>query len=169
MIDARTFGELSERRLREEIPSIDPRLNTVLVQLNRTSSNLISEFESKVHKSLNLTWSGYRLLFVLWVMGDIEPVRAAEFTNTSRASVSSLSSSFEKRGLLTRSPSPDDGRSIVLSLTDEGRRLVKAAVEQQERLQRKLLADFTDSEQEILSILLNKLSLSRSIERESGA
>lgn len=158
MIDARTFGVLSQQRIREELPHIDPRLNTVLVQLNRTSANLISAFEAKVHRDLDISWAGYRLLFVLWVMGEVEPARAAELTHASRASVSTLSASFVTRGLVTRRPSTKDRRSVVLTLTEEGRQFVLKAVEKQEDAQREILADLTAEEQEILSILLNKVS-----------
>ncbi|WP_433065715.1 MarR family winged helix-turn-helix transcriptional regulator [Dactylosporangium sp. CS-033363] len=41
-----------------------------------------------------------------------------------KSSITGLVSRAEKRGLVRRSPSPHDGRAVLVSLTDEGRRLV---------------------------------------------
>lgn len=152
-----TFGLLADERLGEEFPGIDSKTNTLLLFLNRTSAGFTEELETEVHRPLGLTWSGYRLLFVLWIAGDLEPARVAELTYTSRASVSSLSTSFITKGLIDRRPSETDGRSVLLSLTEEGHALVRRAFIDQDRLQRELISALTDAEQEILQILLSKL------------
>lgn len=158
-----TFGLLASERLEEEFPGIDTKTNTLLLFLNRTSAGFTEDLEAEVHRPLGLTWSGYRLLFVLWVAGDLEPARVAELTYTSRASVSSLSTSFITKGLIGRRPSETDGRSVLLSLTEEGRALVRKAFVAQDQLQKELISALTDAEQEILQILLSKLMRARSV------
>lgn len=151
----------SEERIRAEIPDMDPSLNSTLFLLNRASAELVAEFEAQVHKPMGLSWVGYRLLYVLWIVGDVEPAKAAELTKSSRASVSSLSTSFERRGLLVRTPSTADGRSVLLSLTDKGKQLARKAIIHQEQAQQVLMGDLTETEQQILKILLSKISLVR--------
>lgn len=156
-----TFGVLAENRLREEFPHSDPSVNSLLLFLNRASADFTTDLETEVHKPLGLSWSEYRLLFVLWIAGDMEPARVAELTHTSRASISNLSLSLMNMGLIDRRPSLTDKRSVVLSLTDLGVDKVKQAYLDQDARQRKLLAVLTDEEQAILRILLAKMVRSR--------
>lgn len=158
-LNSYTFGLQARDRLAEEYPGIDTKSNTLLLFLNRTSAGFTEELELKVHKPLGLTWSGYRLLFVLWIAGDLEPARVAELTFTSRASVSSLSTTFINKGFVGRRPSKTDGRSVLLSLTEEGERLVREAFEAQDRVQHELMSVLTDAEQEILQVLLSKMMI----------
>lgn len=141
----------------EKVPEVDPDANTLVLLLNRASGYLTTVLESEVHLPQGLSWSGYRLLFVLWIAGDMEPHRAAALTNTSRASVSSLSNAFEKEGLIERRPSETDGRSVVLSLTDKAREKVRSAFLAQDQAQRPRLDVLTDTEQHILRMLLAKM------------
>jgi MarR family transcriptional regulator, negative regulator of the multidrug operon emrRAB len=161
LLNSWTFGLMADERLRREFPGAEPTTNTLLLFLNRASADLTSILEAEVHKPLGLSWSGYRLLFVLWVAGDLEPARVAELTHTSRASVSSLSMSFIEQGLIDRRPSETDGRSVLLSLTEKGADLVRRAYLAQDARQRELFSTLTEAEQEILYILLSKMMESR--------
>lgn len=156
-LDYWSFSLLGKERLEQEMPEVDADANNLVLFLNRASGHLTSALESEVHKPQGLSWSGYRLLFVLWIAGDLEPHRAAALTNTSRASVSSLSNSFIGEGVLDRRPSPTDGRSVVLSLTEKGRLKVRSAFLAQDKAQREWLSVLTDTEQEILRMLLAKM------------
>ncbi|MGP6174034.1 MarR family winged helix-turn-helix transcriptional regulator [Corynebacterium sp. A21] len=156
-LDYWTFSLLARERVIEEFPEINPDVNGLVLYLNRASGHLTAELETEVHKPQGLSWAGYRLLFVLWIAGDLEPHRAAVLTNTSRASVSSLSQRFIQEGLIHRRPSSTDGRSVVLSLADAGRDKVRAAFLAQDEAQKGWLSVLTDTEQEILRMLLAKM------------
>lgn len=156
-LDYWSFSLLGKERLEQEMPEVDADVNNLVLFLNRASGHLTSALESEVHKPQGLNWSGYRLLFVLWIAGDLEPHRAAVLTNTSRASVSSLSNSFIAEGFIDRRPSETDRRSVVLSLTEEGRQKVRSAFLAQDKAQREWLSVLTETEQEILHMLLAKM------------
>lgn len=151
------FGVLADSRLRGEFPGSDPSANSLLLFLNRASADVTAELETEVHKPLGLSWSGYRLLFVLWIAGDLEPARIADLTHTSRASVTNLSTSFVEQGLIDRRPSQTDKRSVLLSLTEEGERQVKSAYLAQDARQKELLSVLNEEEQAILRLLLAKM------------
>lgn len=156
-----TFGILADTRLRNEFPTSDPSANSLLLFLNRASADFTADLEAEVHKPLGLTWSGYRLLFVLWIAGDLEPARIADLTHTSRASVTNLSATFVEQGLIDRRPSETDKRSVLLSLTGEGKKQVKEAFLAQDARQKELLSVLTQEEQVILRLLLAKMVRSR--------
>lgn len=156
-LDSWTFGQTAIARLREEFPDRDPSANALVLFLNRASADLTTELEITVHRPRGLSWSEYRMLFVLWIAGALEPARVAELTHTSRASVSSLSTGLVARDLIHRYPSPTDKRSVLLSLTARGLSTVRQAYEAHDDCQTDLLSVLSNEEQTILRILLAKL------------
>lgn len=159
-----SFSLRAYDRITEEFPDIDPRANELILFLNRASGQLTATLEKEVHQPLGLSWSTYRFLFVLWIAGDLQPNRIAELTLTSRGLVSSIATTLLEAGLVDRRPSQTDGRSVDLSLTDEGRRTVREAFLAQNKRQAQMLQNLTDAEQEILRILLKKLMVPHSPE-----
>jgi len=134
----------------------------VLLTLNRASNIVTYDLESSIHRPRGWSWSSFRLLFVTWLAGPIEPKRAAELSGMSRAAVSNLSKTLIADGLLVRTPDQVDGRSVRLALTDDGHtRMVESFAEQNEREQA-WASVLTEPEQRILVMLLNKLITNRS-------
>jgi DNA-binding MarR family transcriptional regulator len=62
-------------------------------------------------------------------------------------------------GLVVRTPSPQDARSLLVQLTDEGRRRAEAAFREDMAVQLDLLAGLDDRDRDALSALLSKLVL----------
>ena len=93
---------------------------TMVMLLHRVANSLVYDLESTVHRPAGWSWSAFRLLFTLWVAGPNESSRAAELTGMSRAAVSSLTKTLSAAGLLARAAEPNDGRAVVLSLTEAG-------------------------------------------------
>jgi len=67
---------------------------------------------------------------------------------------------LEERGLITRGRSPDDGRAVVVSLTDAGREALDAALPDHLDTERKLLDGLSDDDRERLAGLLRRLLVS---------
>ncbi|MBW8482605.1 MarR family winged helix-turn-helix transcriptional regulator [Actinomadura parmotrematis] len=70
-----------------------------------------------------------------------------------KSSMTGLVSRAEKRGLVRRSPSPHDGRAVLVSLTDEGRRLTEQGAEQIGRRVAALTAGLTEAQRTELTRL----------------
>jgi DNA-binding MarR family transcriptional regulator len=64
---------------------------------------------------------------------------------------------LEERGLITRERSRDDGRAVVVSLTDAGRQALDAALPDHLDTERKLLDGLSDDDREQLAGLLRRL------------
>jgi DNA-binding MarR family transcriptional regulator len=56
--------------------------------------------------------------------GPITPSELAAHERVQRPTIARLLSRLEEEGLVTRSPDPSDGRSCLISLTDDGRALL---------------------------------------------
>lgn len=154
-----SLGLRARERIVEEFPGVDPVPNDIVLFLNRASGILVDKLDQEVHRPSGLGWSGYKFLFSLWIMGDLQPYRIAELTHSSRALVSSLTASFLAAGYIDKRASQVDGRAVHLSLTESGQVRVRAAFEAQNRLQTSLLESLTSTEQEILRMLLAKMML----------
>jgi DNA-binding MarR family transcriptional regulator len=63
---------------------------------------------------------------LLGVLRDRQPTmnQLAKLLSLDKSSVTGLVDRAERRGLVTRLPSADDGRAVLVALTDEGRAIV---------------------------------------------
>lgn len=65
---------------------------------------------------------------------------------------------LEAAGLVRRFPSPDDGRSLIVELSDEGHKRTDAAFEEDMQLEGRWLAALTADQRRALANLLRELS-----------
>jgi DNA-binding MarR family transcriptional regulator len=80
----------------------------------------------------------------------VGPTTAAELARLERISPQSMGATLgalEERGLVRRAPDPDDGRRLIMSLTDEGQQLLRRRRQARNELLSHALADgFTRAE-----------------------
>ena len=156
-----SFVDLADRRLSEEYGFPHRLATRVLLTLNRASMIVTYDLEAAVHRPRGLSWAGFRLLFVIWLAGPLESRRAAALAGMSRAAVSNLAKSLVADGLLTRTPGERDGRSVLLSLTEEGHRRMLEQFRAQNEREHQWTSVLTETEQRILIMLLDKLIANR--------
>jgi MarR family transcriptional regulator, negative regulator of the multidrug operon emrRAB len=157
-----SFIETANTKLATEYGFEHQLATEVLLTLNRASNIVTYDLEASIHRPRGWSWSSFRLLFVTWLAGPIEPKRAAELTGMSRAAVSNLSKTLIADGLLARTPDETDGRSVRLALTEDGHaRMIESFADQNER-ENAWASVLTEPEQRILVMLLNKLITNRS-------
>ena len=161
-LDFWSFIELANRRLSTEFGSTHQLATQVLLTLNRAANVITYDLESSVHRPRGLSWSAFRLLFVTWLAGPIEPKSAAKLTGMSRAAVSNLTKTLEAGGLVERTPDPHDGRSVQLSLTEKGRAEMAATYQEHNEREYAWASVLTEAEQHVLVMLLDKLITNRS-------
>jgi DNA-binding MarR family transcriptional regulator len=82
----------------------------------------------------------------------------ATFLGLDRSSVSGLIDRAARRGLVRRDSSSDDGRSVRVSLTPEGRRLARQMTDEIGRLIIPMTRALSAAERERLCVLLHRLS-----------
>ncbi len=82
-----------------------------------------------------------------------------------KSSVSGLVDRAERRGLVTRVPSPADGRAVLVSLTDHGRSIVSAASSQFGADVLELLSPLSQSDRRTVSRLLGRLLVAHAAEQ----
>lgn len=141
-LDFQSFAEYAHGRTSELVDDADLEAASLVLTLHRAAGTVVYDLESTVHRPAGWSWSGFRLLYVLWVSGPLEARHAARLSGMSRQGTSTLSKTLERHGLLTRAPLPDDGRLITYALTAEGEQRVREvyrAHNDRERLWSRLL------------------------------
>lgn len=156
-LDYWSFVELTGKRIAEELDVEDEMASKVIITLTRAANLVVYDLESSVHRPRGMSWSAFRLLFVVWLAGPIEPGRAAKLTGMSRAAVSSLANTLIARGMMAKNASLTDGRTIMLEVTEEGRGYARSAFQEQNRQEHRWASALTDVEQQLLVMLLQKL------------
>ena len=79
------------------------------------------------------------------------PGELAEIERVAKPSMTRTVGALVDRGLVLRQDDPLDGRSVILSLSEEGRRLVKAIRRRRDAWMARRVARLTPEEQDVLA------------------
>lgn len=91
---------------------------------------------------------------------DLAPARLSDLADRLRIanrSVTEVVDSLESKGLARRAPSPTDRRAVVVSLTDEGERMMTELADSRTAAGAAFLAPLDERERETLRALLARL------------
>lgn len=92
--------------------------------LYRAAGAIRNHFEHTVLAPYNLTWTGWVVLWVVWIWEEIETRHVAAEAGISKGTLTGVAGTLEKRGLLQRRTHPDDGRRVLLRLSPPGLKLM---------------------------------------------
>jgi len=157
-LDFLTFPEHAVAEAGRRIPALDLDAMRLVLLLHRVSSALVYDLESAVHRPAGWSWSGFRLLFPLWISGPIDGKTAAALSGMSRAAVSNLAKTLERDGLVSRAPDPADARAVVLSLSPLGEEALRATFRAHNQRETAWAATLEEGERRTLTALLTKLA-----------
>jgi len=90
----------------------------------RAAGAIRNHLEHTVLAPYNLTWTGWVVLWVVWIWQEIETRHVAAEAGISKGTLTGVAGTLEKRGLLERRAHPDDARRVLLSLTPAGLQLM---------------------------------------------
>ena len=102
----------------------------------------------------------HHLYLALARLRDLQPVRItdlADVIDTERSTVSRQVAELVSLGLVERSPDPDDGRAVVLSLTDEGEAVMRRIYDAWFGALDEMIGDWSQRDRDKLLTLLQRL------------
>ena len=105
---------------------IDMPSMAVVSNIYRAAHSVRNLLERTVLAPHGLTWTGWVVLWVVWVWGQVESSRAAREAGISKSTLTGVADTLTAKGLLDRSVHPEDARRVLLSLTPEGEALMAA-------------------------------------------
>lgn len=150
-------------RLIAEWAATDPSLDVDVIGIVHRVRLVRAHFEAALEenfRSHGITGTGFGVLSAL-IRAD-EPHRVnqrdlAQAVHLSAGTVSLRIDQLEADGLVRRLPDPDDRRSTLVELTDEGSRVFGHVAPGHLALQERLVASLSEGEQATLTVLLRKL------------
>jgi DNA-binding MarR family transcriptional regulator len=92
----------------------------VVQDVFRAAAALRSRLEVGALQAEGLTWSSFTMLFCLWVWGPHETRDLAGRMGVSRPTVSGVTDTLERRGLVERRAHEEDARRRTVALTTAG-------------------------------------------------
>jgi len=149
----------AEADVLERVSGLPVNLAALSVMSNiwRVSQLMRQNIEQDVLKKHNLTWASFSTLFIVWIWEPIEMGAIAESQSVGRSTITSTVSLLEKRGLCSRDHVDGNRRSVVVTLTSEGKALVEAVFPEFNRHEERFASALTEDESEVLAGLLRKM------------
>ena len=150
MAGAHTLRE-TERHVDERLAGmeIDFQAMAVTSNLFRAATAVRNHLERSVLAPHELSWSAFVVLWVVWIWETSETREIAAEAGFSKATLTGVLNTLEKRGLAARKRSKDDGRLVLVTLTSKGKKLME-----------QLFPLFNKQEQFIASALDSKTQVS---------
>jgi DNA-binding MarR family transcriptional regulator len=125
MTGSHTLAE-TEARVENRLShmELDFEAMAVMSNLFRAASAVRNHFERNVLAPSGLSWTAFVVLWVTWIWEPAETREIAGEAGISKATLTGVLSTLEKRGLAMRSRSADDGRLVLVTLTPAGEKLM---------------------------------------------
>ncbi len=126
-------------------------------RLSVASNAVSTRIAQSYRKRFGLKIAEWRLIAILAESERVTPQALSEATRMDKISVSRAASALIERGLVEASDNPGDGRSHILSLTEDGRSLYAEIAPTALAMEAELLVHFTDEERAQLDALLRRI------------
>ena len=140
-------------------PDLDFSPLSVLSRITRISKHLDI---ARRNAFADLEVWGFDVLASLRKVGapyQLSPGQLIQETMVTSGTMTNRLDRLEELGLITRSPDPEDGRAIVVTLTKNGMKAVDEAMEELLNREREFLSALTKNERSELAALLRKFAI----------
>lgn len=152
------FPELSLELTRGRIAGLDETAASLGILLTRAALAHVQESEAKVHRSGGWSWAGFRILYIIWMFGEVEARDLARISGVSRQATSTVLATLEAAGLVERErTSTVDKRLVTVRLTPAGRPTFERAFVAQNALDSAIFGVLTEAERATLHSLLQRV------------
>jgi DNA-binding MarR family transcriptional regulator len=143
---------------RHEYPDGDPLMAEVLATLIRAGSATNIEVERAMLATFDVPQSVLNSLAVIeGADRPLTPSEISERTLTSSGTMTGTLDALEHNGWARRIPNPDDRRSVLIEITDEGQAVADRFLPGIRRIERAVLSELTSAELATLLKLLAKV------------
>jgi len=144
-----------------EVEGIVDRIGGIHRRIHRAMEATLAEF--------GLSHADFKTLGALRRSGPRTPGALGRYLELSSGAMTSRLDALERSGYLRRVPDPHDRRSVLVELTDEGRRAWESAASIQARKEAFFASALTKAEQRRLNALLRKLMLALEAVERNGS
>jgi DNA-binding MarR family transcriptional regulator len=118
--------EATEQAVAERLAGmpIDMSAMAAVSNVYRAANAVRNHVERTVLAPHDLTWTGWVVLWVIWIWGEVESRHVAAEAGISKGTLTGVQNTLIAKGLVERRVHPDDARRVLLSLTGRGQKLM---------------------------------------------
>ena len=147
---------LQERIATTQVKSMGVDLHAMAVISNifRVAALFRSRTERELLNRYNLSFTGFTVLWVLWIFGRKQSYDLAEECGIAKGTLTGIVSTLEKYQLAVRRPHETDGRRKYVQLSAKGRSLMQRLFPKVNALESAFTTELSVREQKELSRML---------------
>ena len=147
-VPTKTASEpVARLELSEHLPYL---IRHVYAQLEAASAGGLARF--------GLNVAVWRILAVLWQHGDLAHRELAELTSIEVSTLSRVSKTVQRDGLIRRKRTVADQRTVRVTLTDKGRDLVRQIIPAAVDMQNQIIGNMTPKDVQTVTRLLHVIA-----------
>lgn len=145
MPDRHTLEE-TERAMKDHVGDLplDFTAANALSNLFRAANAVRTELTNRVLRQHDMTWTGFVVLWVVWIWDGMETRHVADSADISKATLTGVVKTLEARGLILREGDEHDRRLVRLRLTDEGVRLMEKIYPEFNAVESEIIGQLSD-------------------------
>jgi DNA-binding MarR family transcriptional regulator len=126
MTDEHTLVETERAMQRHVAPlALDFEAAHAVSSIYRAANAVRTHVTNEVLRPAGITWTGFVVLWVVWIWDGLETRHAAESAAISKATLTGVVKTLESRGWIEKHGREDDRRLVELSLTPSGKALME--------------------------------------------
>jgi MarR family transcriptional regulator, organic hydroperoxide resistance regulator len=126
MTDQNTLVE-TERAMLSRVTELklDFEAAHAVSSIYRAANAVRTYVTNEVLRPVDITWTGFVVMWVVWIWDGLETRRAAEAAAISKATLTGVVKTLEARGWMEKRGREDDRRLVELRLTPAGKALME--------------------------------------------
>jgi MarR family transcriptional regulator, organic hydroperoxide resistance regulator len=151
--------EETERATQERVGklAVDFPAAHAISSLYRAANAARSHLTNTVLRRHDLTWTGFLVMWLLWLWESMETRHVAESVGISKATLTGVTKTLMSRGLIDRVPSDVDRRLVSLRLSDKGEELMAELYPEFNRAEAELVDGIPASDVDVLTEALRRI------------
>ena len=158
MPDRHTLAEV-ERATRERVEHlpIDYSASHALLSLYRAANAVRARLTNSVLRPNDLTWTGFLVLWTLWIWDSMETREVAESVGISKGTLTGVAKTLMARELIERIPSTEDRRLVSLKLSPAGVALMEQIYPEFNKTEATIVGNVSADHREVMTDALRTL------------
>jgi len=158
MPDRHTLEE-TERVTKERLSHLELNFAAAhgVLSIHRAANAARAHLTTTVLRPHDLTWTGFLVLWTVWIWQCMETRHIAESVGISKATLTGVTNTLVDRGWVRRVPSTEDRRLVSLELTSSGISLLDELFPQFNSAESQIVDGFSRRELTIMTNSLRKV------------
>jgi len=122
---------------------------SIVTNIYRVAQGLRNKMEREVLSTHGLSWTSFSILYDLWIWKSVETKKLAELTAVTKATISNITNTLEKKELVFRKTDTRDRRITYVALTDKGKLVMEELYPQFHKGEVEIVSSLSVTEQKM--------------------